>query len=165
MPYGYLRRYQGRRAARGPARGISREGAARLQNQPARRRWRRRHGRRRVFAERGRDHRARALSGALAVAPHSAVVPDKRAPARSVVGARADPGPIPTGRRGTGTRSDDFAHNVVLWLWVPDLRLRLSGTTAGCEAATPPAASHTPSNAYTRCAASAPAPWQHLRAR
>ncbi|MHC2330181.1 hypothetical protein ACVI3S_008201 [Bradyrhizobium diazoefficiens] len=80
MPHGHLRGHQGRRAPRRPARGISREGAARLQGRPARRRRRRRDGRCRLRDERRRDYGGRALSGAFAVAPHSAVIPDKRAP-------------------------------------------------------------------------------------
>ncbi|MGY4510678.1 cytochrome c553 [Bradyrhizobium sp. USDA 3650] len=43
--------HQGGRAARGPARGIPGQGAARLQEQPARRRWRRRDGRCRLSHE------------------------------------------------------------------------------------------------------------------
>ncbi|MGY3287339.1 cytochrome c553 [Bradyrhizobium sp. LM3.6] len=45
-------------------------------------------------------------------------------------------------------------------------RLALSRVFQVAEGAvSPPAASHTPSNACTRCAASAPAPWRHRRAR
>ncbi|MGY4366659.1 cytochrome c553 [Bradyrhizobium sp. LB1.3] len=78
------------------------KGAARLQDQPARRRRRRRDGRCRLSHERRGDHGRLALSRVLQIAE---------------------------------------------------------------GAVSPPAASHTPSNACTRCAASAPAPWRHRRAR
>ena len=64
LPHRQFRRHQGGRAPRRPARGISVEGAARLQIRPARRRRPGRDGRRRLSPERRRDRSARALSGA-----------------------------------------------------------------------------------------------------
>ena len=64
VPHRYLRRHQGGGPHRRPARGISGQGAARLQ---VRRAIRRRHGgdgRRRLSPQRRRDHRAGALSRA-----------------------------------------------------------------------------------------------------
>jgi len=70
MPHRYLRRHQGGRARRGPARGISAQGAARLQIGRAFGRRPGGDGRRRLSSQRGRDRSAGALSGAsVAVVP------------------------------------------------------------------------------------------------
>ncbi len=65
MPHRQLRRHQGGRPRRRPARGISGEGAARLQIGRAVRRRPGGDGRCRLSPERRRDRSARALSGAF----------------------------------------------------------------------------------------------------
>ena len=87
MPHRQLRRNQGRRAPRRPARGISGQGAARLQIGRAVRRRRGGDGRCRLSPERRGNHRARALSRAF-VSPDAStkrvsISPRARAPARA----------------------------------------------------------------------------------
>ena len=65
MPYRFLCRDQSRRPRRRPARGVSGQGAARLQVRRARRRRHGGDGRCRLSAARGRDRSAGALSGAF----------------------------------------------------------------------------------------------------
>ena len=136
---------QGGGAARRPARGISGQGAARLQNGRADRRRRRRDDGCRLSPQRRGNPGAGALSRAFSI---SVVVP----------ALSRDPYAVPS--RFRAVRADNLRTNCGRWLWVP----AFAGTTSGVQSLSP-LASHTPSDACRRCAVSAPAPWRRRRAR